>query len=150
MKFTFKPIGYIHNDVKPFRRVNWSTIISEIRIFPNYVEGLKGLEAYSHIEVFFIFHLSTSPNILLVHPRGRADLPLVGVFSTHSPFRPNPLGFSIVKLLKVDVNRIYVKGLDAYDGTPVIDIKPFSYASEKLVELAGELRLPSWISSLEE
>jgi len=74
---------------------------------------------------------------LKVHPRGRLDLPLVGLFATRSPYRPNPLGLKLVELIKRKDNVIKVRGLDAIDGTPVIDIKPYDP-----LDLAMDARVP--------
>lgn len=73
--------------------------------------------------VVFYFHLS-SVSPLKVHPRGRSDLPLVGVFSTRAPVRPNPIGVSVVELLTVKGTVLTVKGLEAFDNTPILDVKP--------------------------
>lgn len=97
--------------------------ISEIEIVPGLEEGLFRLEENEGLLVLFIFDRSEGFE-LRVHPRGDASNPLVGVFASRSPRRPNPIGATAVKLLKVDGNVLTVRGLDAWEGTPVIDIKP--------------------------
>jgi len=82
--------------------------------------------------------------ILKVHPRGRTDLPLLGVFATRTAFRPNPIGLTLVELLEVKNNVLVVRGLDAFDGTPVLDIKP--YGSRDMVVGA---RVPEWHKKLQ-
>ena len=93
-----------------------------LEIFPEYREGLEGIEAGQTIMVLFWLHES-SRDILKVHPRGKKENPLRGVFSTRSPVRPNPIGVSELKVLDIDGTRLRVRGLDVLDQTPVIDIK---------------------------
>ena len=128
-QITIKPIGIVISEVsEPQRGMGkWNDVISEIVIDEDMNEYLDGLEEFSHILVIFWMHKSPvkgSPP-RKVHPRGRADLPLVGLFATRSPRRPNPLGETTVPLLKRQANVLTVEGLDAVDGTPVIDIKPY-------------------------
>lgn len=80
-----------------------------------------------------------------VHPRGRRDMPLLGVFVTRTPYRPNPIGLTLVELLKVEGNVVTVRGLDAFDGTPILDIKPFDYW-----DMATNARVPEWWLKLED
>ncbi|MGI9536360.1 MAG: tRNA (N6-threonylcarbamoyladenosine(37)-N6)-methyltransferase TrmO [Desulfocapsaceae bacterium] len=93
-----------------------------LEIFPEYSEGLEGVEAGQTIVVLFWLHES-SRDILKVHPRGKKENRLRGVFSTRSPVRPNPIGVSELRVLGIDGNRLQVQGLDVLDKTPVIDIK---------------------------
>lgn len=79
-----------------------------------------------------------------VHPRGREDLPLLGVFATRSKFRPNPIGLALVELMKVEDNVLTVRGLDAFDGTPVLDLKPFDSW-----DMAKDAKVPRWWLKLE-
>ncbi|KYK31871.1 MAG: hypothetical protein AYK18_05880 [Theionarchaea archaeon DG-70] len=116
------PIGFVKNGMTKTPE-KWSDTQSEIHIYPEFREALCGLEKFSHIVVVFYFHLS-SVSPLKVHPRGRSDLPLVGVFSTRAPVRPNPIGVSVVELLAVEGTVLTVKGLEAFDETPILDIKP--------------------------
>ncbi len=87
--------------------------------------------------VVFYLHLSKGYPMRL-HPRGDPELPLMGVFSTRAPVRPNPIAVSVVKLLKITGNVLTVKGLDAFDGTPVLDIKPH-------LPVVEPERLPEWV-----
>ena len=79
-----------------------------------------------------------------VHPRGRNDMPLLGILATRTPYRPNPIGLTRVKLLKVEDNVVTVQGLDAYDGTPILDIKPFDSW-----DITEEFMIPEWWKKLE-
>jgi len=80
-----------------------------------------------------------------VHPRGREDLPLLGVFATRTNLRPNPIGLTLVELIRVENNILTVRGLDAFDGTPVLDLKPFDSW-----DMAKEARMPDWWTKLDE
>ena len=97
--------------------------ISEIEIAPELADGLFRLEENEKVLVLFIFDRSDGYD-LEVHPKGDANNPLVGVFASRSPRRPNPIGATVVKLLRVEGNVLTVSGLDAWEGTPVVDIKP--------------------------
>ncbi|MPN59153.1 hypothetical protein SDC9_206873 [bioreactor metagenome] len=79
-----------------------------------------------------------------MHPRGRKDLPLVGLFATRSPARPNPIGISVVRLIKVDKNLLTVRGLDAIDGTPVLDVKPYLPQNDRIENPV----IPEWAQVL--
>lgn len=135
---SLNPIGTITNGIHE-RPPSWKDVISRIHIHPQWQEALDGLSEFSHIQVVFYLHLS-SECPLKVHPRGDPDLPLTGVFATRSPARPNPIGISIVELLDIQKTVLTVKGLDAYDGTPLLDIKP---------HLSGKPpdRVPAWVTS---
>ena len=129
IKIELKPIGRVISSVieKPADGFNWREITSEIEINPELTEGLDSLTDFSHIMVYWWMHRATNKSkmALKVFPRGRKDLPPVGVFASRSPYRPNSLGRATVKLLERRDNVLVVQGLDAIDGTPVLDIKPF-------------------------
>ena len=99
-------------------------IRGEIEIYPRYAEGLNGLAGLEHVFVFTWMDRADR-DILRVHPRGDVSQPKRGVFSTRSPDRPNPLGMTLVRVLRVEGNTMTVEGMDALDRTPVVDIKPF-------------------------
>ena len=124
-----RPIGRVISPVKdkPADGFNWQEVVSEIEIDPVLAEGLDSLTDFSHIMVTWWMHraIDKSKMALKVLPRGRKDLPPVGVFASRSPYRPNSLGRATVRLLDRRGNILTVKGLDAIDGTPVLDIKPF-------------------------
>ena len=103
-------------------------LISEIIIYPEWEELLQGIEAFSHILVLFWPHLLDQERrkVRKVHPMGRKELPEQGIFATCSPARPNPVLITAVQLLELNGNKLKVKGFEALDGTPVIDIKPYS------------------------
>jgi len=96
--------------------------ISKIEIYEEYQQGLKDIDGFSHIHIFYWLHKSKEYSLLVNTPWD--DIPH-GLFSTRSPHRPNPIAHTIVKLIEKDCNILKVKGLDAIDGTPLIDIKPY-------------------------
>ncbi len=97
--------------------------VSEIEIRPELAEGLFRLEENEKVLILFIFDRSEGYD-LKVHPKGDPRNPLAGVFATRSPRRPNPIGATVVRLLQLEGNVLTVEGLDAWEGTPVVDIKP--------------------------
>ena len=123
----FRPIGVIHSQFKqpqgtPIQSAAATGIEGKVEVFPEFADGLKDLEAFSHIILIYYFHLSKKP-LLKVIPY--MDSQKHGVFSTRSPARPNPVGISVVRLLKINNNILHVQDLDIVDGTPLLDIKPF-------------------------
>lgn len=120
---TFTPIGYVQNDFDaPTTPETIAAAESRIVVAPEFAEGLTGLEAGQQVMIVFHFHLVRS-YALLQHPRGDPSRPKRGVFALHTPYRPNPIGVTVVDLLSVEGNVLRVKGLDALNGTPVLDIK---------------------------
>lgn len=114
-------------------------------------EALFGLEAFSHIEVLFHFHLADPDAVErgARHPRGRPDWPAVGIFAQRAKDRPNRIGACICEVVAIDGRRLHVRGLDAIDGTPVIDIKPvmagfLPRSPLREPEWAGELMAGYW------
>jgi tRNA-Thr(GGU) m(6)t(6)A37 methyltransferase TsaA len=128
MKFDAVPLHQIavcHTDT-PDRLVakNRKDMITTIKVFTKYQEGLIGIEAYSHLMViFWMDRVADLP--LITHPRGDTTLDKVGAFALRGRNHPNSLGLAVVRLLSTEINEITVKGLDAFDGTPVLDIKPY-------------------------
>jgi len=124
---SLKAIGIVRNEVKRPLKQDWEKVVSDIVVDSSLTEALDGLEKFSHIIVVYWMHRVAATGELptKVHPKGRQELPLVGLFATRSPQRPNPVGVATVRLLKRRDNILRVEGLDAIDGTPVIDIKPY-------------------------
>ena len=123
----YKPIGIIHSPFKnpigtPIQPSAGKGVNGTIEIFPEYVDGLKDLEDFSHIILIYHFHLSKKP-LLRVKPF--MDDQEHGVFATRAPSRPNPIGISVVKLKGVNGNILYIQDIDIVDGTPLLDIKPY-------------------------
>jgi tRNA-Thr(GGU) m(6)t(6)A37 methyltransferase TsaA len=144
---SLKRIGIVHNEIRGKKREGWESVISTIILSPKHEKGLEGIEEYSHL--FVLFWLSRVPpnargGRLKIHPRGRPDLPLVGIFGTRTQYRPNPIGLTQVRLLKREKNVLWVKGLDAMTGTPILDIKPISPRNE----MPRNIRVPGWYCRL--
>ncbi|CEP78031.1 MAG: tRNA (N6-threonylcarbamoyladenosine(37)-N6)-methyltransferase TrmO [Defluviitoga tunisiensis] len=123
----YKPIGIVHSPFKdpigtPIQPSAAAGIAATVEIFQEYEEGLKDLEGFSHIILLYHFHLS-KPYKLIVKPF--MDENYHGVFATRSPSRPNPIGISTVKLLKIEKNILYIQDVDVLDETPILDIKPY-------------------------
>jgi tRNA-Thr(GGU) m(6)t(6)A37 methyltransferase TsaA len=137
----FKAIGIVHNEIKSRGVHDAKDIVSEIEFDPSLTEALDDLEGFSHIIVIFYMHKSRQPFPMKVHPRYSTISKSVGVFASRSPDRPNPLGKTIVKLLERRGNILKVQGLDAMDGTPVIDIKPYIPGLDSV----KNVRVPPWM-----
>ncbi|MHA1385833.1 MAG: tRNA (N6-threonylcarbamoyladenosine(37)-N6)-methyltransferase TrmO [Candidatus Helarchaeota archaeon] len=122
----FKQIGIIHSPYK-LSNVPYQGIIShelcEVEIFDEFAAGLKDIEKFSHIILIFYLHKHRI-NLPLVHPTRWGPEPR-GVFATRSPFHPNPIGLTVAQLIKRKNNILIIKGCDAIDRTPLIDIKPY-------------------------
>jgi tRNA-Thr(GGU) m(6)t(6)A37 methyltransferase TsaA len=142
---TLEPIAMVKNDVKEMGRRDWDKVVSQLIVRPDFADALEGLKEFSHLIVLFWFHLSPAGENAAhkTHPQMRQDLPLVGVFATRSPVRPNPLGMAVVKLQGHIKNVLIVTGLDALDGTPILDIKPYLPGDS-----VAKIRVPDWINKL--
>lgn len=121
------PIGEIHSPYKRLedipRQGRLSQEICEIEVFPEYALGLKDIEQCSHLFILLWMHLGDRRKLMATPPKSHKEH---GVFATRSPGRPNPIALDIVELLDVKGNRLTVRGMDALDGTILLDIKPYS------------------------
>ena len=125
-EISFAPIGIVHSPFSepkgtPIQPSAAGNMVGTVEVFPQFAAGLKDIEGFSHIILICYFHLAKGRS-LLVTPF--MDAEKHGVFATRAPARPNPIGFSVVKLEKVEGNILHVKGVDIIDGTPLLDIKP--------------------------
>ncbi|MDI6811373.1 MAG: tRNA (N6-threonylcarbamoyladenosine(37)-N6)-methyltransferase TrmO [archaeon] len=117
--------------------------ISIVRIFDEFCEGLKGLNTFSHLIILYWFHLREEEEerkVLKVVPRRHPGAPEVGVFASRSPSRPNPVGLCVGELVKMEGNILWMRGLDAFEGSPVIDIKPYIPRADAFPEAV----VPEW------
>ena len=143
LKMFVKPVGFVINKIKRKQEpgYDWREVVSRIEVDDKFSQALEGLEEYSHIIVIYWLHQADAARMALkVHPRGDKKLPLVGLFASRSPYRPNPVGEKAVRLLKRQGNILWVEGLDAIDGTPVIDIKPYIPGYDS----AADATVPKW------
>ena len=127
MAFLMKAIGIIHTPLVDKKdtpiQSSRSVIIGSVEVFPQYLEGLEGIEEFSHLYLLYGFHRSEKEFSLKVKPF--LDDQLHGIFATRYPLRPNPIGFSVVQLTQRKANILLFTGADMLDGTPLLDIKPY-------------------------
>lgn len=127
IKHSFEQIGTIitpYKEEAPYQPVDTDQGEFYIELNPEYEDGLKDLDKFNYMYVIYYAHcIKREPEMVIFPPW--ADGRLVGVFSSRSPVRPNPIGLSIVRIKKIMENRIYTSGLDVFDGTPLLDIKPY-------------------------
>jgi len=142
----YEPIGIVKSPIKEGVDRDWGGVESEIRLKEEFAAGLKGLDTFSHIVVVFEMHKYTfSPETDLVRrPQGREDMPMLGIFTQRAKHRPNPIGVTAVELLCVKANVLKVRGLDAIDKTPVLDIKPYFPQFDRI----DEPQTPEWVGRL--
>ena len=127
MQITYRAIGIIHSPFKepegtPIQPGAAKGIEGMVEVFTQYEKGLKDIEGFSHIILIYHFHLSKAYSLEI---KPYMDNKLHGLFATRAPARPNPIGLSVVRLIKVERNNLYIKDIDIVDGTPLLDIKPF-------------------------
>jgi len=144
--FVLKPVGYVSSEYKHYTDVlnrhtrrGWTEDFSKIILYPQHAAKLKGLDNYSHIIVLYWIHRSGEWRI----PKNHSKPPYVKLFATRMPVRPNPIGLSVVELIDFSpkTGEVKVKGLDALDKTPVVDIKPYIPALDSF----SEASVPHWI-----
>ncbi|MGB8955357.1 MAG: tRNA (N6-threonylcarbamoyladenosine(37)-N6)-methyltransferase TrmO [Tumebacillaceae bacterium] len=148
MQLQVKAIGTVHSPVTEGVDDNWGSVVSEIEVDDWLAPGLQGLEEFSHLTVVFYMHESSFSRAsdLVRRPQGREDMPMLGIFCQRAKHRPNPIGITAVKLLAVEGNRLHVQGLDAIDGTPVLDIKPYFPPFDR----RDDATTPEWVGRLME
>jgi tRNA-Thr(GGU) m(6)t(6)A37 methyltransferase TsaA len=135
-EFKLHPIGKVEKQGK----------VTRLRIFEKYAAALKGLEGFSHVWAFYWFDKNDTPQrrgILQVHPRGDRKNPLTGVFACRAPVRPNLIALSLCKIVSVAGGVVQIDTIDAFDGTPILDLKPYCPGPDRP---RGEVRLPAWIT----
>ena len=147
------PVGVVRTSASDDDiRQRWLEVESHIEIFPEYAPAIEGIDAFLHLIVLFLLHrlevtahetLPVKPRGLLRHGLRLDDLPTLGVFACDSPVRPNPIGLSVVQVLGREGTTLIVKGLDAFDGSPVLDLKP--YTSDRAI---GAVQTPRWHQAL--
>ncbi|MCI5072836.1 tRNA (N6-threonylcarbamoyladenosine(37)-N6)-methyltransferase TrmO [bacterium] len=144
---TLYPIGYVQSPRKKHQDDEWGNIISKIEIDKKYgVDSLQGMDSFSHAEIVFYMDRVLPDKIITGtrHPRNNPNHPKVGVFAQRVKNRPNQIGVSTVKILKLEGNILTVQSLDAIDGTPVLDIKPF-FSEMRPNE---GIRSPKWVKDI--
>ncbi|MGG0239761.1 tRNA (N6-threonylcarbamoyladenosine(37)-N6)-methyltransferase TrmO [Bacillus rhizoplanae] len=145
--FSLQPIAFVHNERINVEDDLWGEIESIIELIDPYTEeSLQGIEQFSHIEVIFYFDRVTDANIQYTarHPRNNEQYPKIGIFAQRGKNRPNKLGATIVKVVRREGKRLVVQGLDAIDGTPILDMKPVM----KEFLPREEIKQPNWATDL--
>ena len=140
-----KIIGTVKSPVTEAVDMNWGEVISEIVLEPEYAPGLLGLEDFSHLMVLTFLHEAeyNPEKHLKRHPQERQDMPLLGIFAQRARHRPNRIGVTAVEIVEVTDNSVLVRALDAIDGTPVIDIKPYVPVYDK-----KDATIPEWMEKM--
>ncbi|NLK86035.1 MAG: tRNA (N6-threonylcarbamoyladenosine(37)-N6)-methyltransferase TrmO [Clostridiaceae bacterium] len=146
MKIEFESIGEVKNAVQNKKDTNWGSDVSQIVIDERYEKGLTGLSEFSHIIVVYYLDKArfSMDEHLVRRPQNREDMPMVGILSQRAKDRPNPIGITSCELMAVDGNVVSVKGLDAIDGTPVLDIKPYY----PMYDCKNTAIVPEWVKRL--
>ncbi|NLC70961.1 MAG: tRNA (N6-threonylcarbamoyladenosine(37)-N6)-methyltransferase TrmO [Desulfuromonadaceae bacterium] len=135
-KIIFKPIGFVNSPFQDSRYIPSQPLIANdtegsIDILPEYAAGLEGLEGFSHIYVIYHNHRPGRPSLKVKPFMATKQF---GIFATRAPCRPNPIGLSIVELLRIEGTTLHVRGVDILDGSAVIDIKAYSETFDKVIE----------------
>ncbi|MBP0971432.1 MAG: tRNA (N6-threonylcarbamoyladenosine(37)-N6)-methyltransferase TrmO [Oscillospiraceae bacterium] len=140
-----RPVGYVRNHVQEKKDTAWGADISVIALEDAYASGLNGLADFSHaVILFYLDQAEFDPEKhLLRRPQNRDDMPEIGIFSQRCKDRPNRIGMTAVEIVSVSERMLTVKGLDAVDGTPVLDIKPYFPAYDK-----RDAAVPEWTERL--
>lgn len=148
MQITLNPIGYVNNDVENKKDVSWGNDISKIILEKIYSGGLTGLNDFSH--AIIIYYLDKAKFDINKHlqrrPQNRNDMPLIGIFSQRGKSRPNQIGITSVQIISAADDMLVVKGLDAINGTPILDIKPYY----PVYDCRKEAVVPEWVNGLME
>jgi tRNA-Thr(GGU) m(6)t(6)A37 methyltransferase TsaA len=141
-----RPIGYVSSPAPELVDEKWGEVLSRIVLDPEYAGGLSGLEGFSHAIIVTLLHEAgyVKERHLKRRPRGLASMPEVGIFSQRAKDRPNPIGITTVEIIGVGIDYLEVKGLDAVNGTPVLDIKPY-YPHYDRIEAPV---VPEWVDRL--
>ena len=145
-KIEIEPIGFVKR-ASSEERVNDRSLVSQIVLKKALSNALNGIEEWSHVYVIFWLH-NVQPDEKLAHAKNRLTSHSVGVFATRAPIRPNPFGLTLVELVKHEENVLWTRGLDAFDGTPVLDIKPYPDWEQGQLIVVKDFRIPKWLEKL--
>jgi len=139
-----RPIGYVER-LSPEEDDKDRSLVSRIAIESEFAKGLDGIEEWSHVYVVFWMHKISDEDKMLIHPGGGVN---VGIFATRAPVRPNSVGLTLVELLERRENVLLVKGLDAFHGTPVLDIKPYPDWERGRLIVITDFKVPPWLTKI--
>jgi tRNA-Thr(GGU) m(6)t(6)A37 methyltransferase TsaA len=138
-KIEIKPIGFVER-ASSDENVGDKSLVSRIVFKKVLVKALDGVEEFSHIFIIYWMHKISNAKRRLVHGESRTEMPPIGVLACRGPIRPNPIGLTVVELVKREENVLWVRGLDALDNTPVLDIKPYGRPSDIVVNFKAPKR----------
>jgi len=146
MKIELNPISFVQNEITERMDAQWGNVISTISLPAEYSGAFKGLENFSHVIIVTYLHEAQfeAEKHLLRNPRNDKKYPQVGIFAQRAKNRPNPIGITAVEIEEIHNDNLVVKGLDAINGTPVLDLKPYfpEYDEKK------NAKVPQWVSEL--
>jgi len=140
-------IATVHNRITAPVDTGWGKVQSSIVLMPEWEGGFDGLGQFSHVLILTYLHQVAAREQLVPvrrHPRNRPDMPLLGVFSQRARVRPNPIGVTACEIVGVDAKELIVRGLDAIDGTPVLDVKPYVPVFDRIESPV----VPPWVDEL--
>ena len=143
MKIEMRPIGFVSRTTANQNERDRS-LVARIVIEQDLAPALDGIEEWSHIYVIFWMNGVARAAECQLHHQGSGT----GIFAARSPIHPNPIGLSLVELVKRDENVLWVRGLDAYDGTPVLDVKPYPYWEQGQLIVVTDFRVPGWLTEI--
>jgi len=146
MPLSINPIGVVRSPVVEGRDEAWGNVVAELHIDAALAAGLTGIEQFSHLLVLYWMHQAgfSPADDLVRRPRGRADMPEIGIFAQRAKHRPVPIGVTAVRLLRCRGAILDVQGLDAIDDSPILDIKPYFPDFDGVANPT----LPEWVGRL--
>lgn len=140
MEIRLRPIGVVESGLpEEGPKVDRRTFVSTVRIFDEFSAGLKGIEEYSHVFVIWFMDRVKETRITL-KPWGLEDMPEVGIFATRFPPRPNPIGLTVAEIVSVEPPRLRLRNLDAWTGSPILDLKPYD-----VLDIVQRPKMPEWL-----
>jgi tRNA-Thr(GGU) m(6)t(6)A37 methyltransferase TsaA len=145
MAIKLEPIGVIKNEFLERVPKGWETVPAQVVINEKWGSALDGVEQFSHLIIlFWLDRIPRQEVVTHIHPQRREDLPLIGLFATRSPGRPNPIAVQVVELLSRQGDTLTVRHLDALDNSPVLDIKPYLPRGDSVPDAST----PAWVERL--
>jgi tRNA-Thr(GGU) m(6)t(6)A37 methyltransferase TsaA len=144
-KIEIKPIGFVSR-ISPDENVRDRDLVARVVLDNDLMPTLDGIEEWSHLYViFWLDRVTPTAEPVLHHPSSGA-----GILAARSPIHPNPIGLTLVELAKREENVLWVRGLDAYEGTPVVDIKPYPDWEQGCFQVVTDFRVPGWLAKIME
>jgi tRNA-Thr(GGU) m(6)t(6)A37 methyltransferase TsaA len=143
---TLEVIGYVESEVREQTDENWGKVESRVVLRPEYRAGLQGIERFSHALIVTFLHEACfdASRHLIRRPRGLDTMPEIGIFAQRAKDRPNPLGITVVSIVGIEDGVLVVRGLDAIDRTPVLDVKPYYPVYDCVMNAS----VPEWVDRL--